>query len=198
MGTECWPGAFPPGRLTQVLLPSVTAPPESFQDCPQTDNKQIVFRGIEHDYEGREGNVRSARNKTVSGAVACQPSIGLLDIDIKTQVIANKTACRDGGVNRLLGDCPGQNPTLGCAPPIAPPRTLLSQGPDCRTSVACKRFLLPPVAAGPRTVKIIRHPSSYAPSKTSNVILTSSLALIPAFPGGLIPNSVCFTVVSPR
>jgi hypothetical protein len=99
MGTECWPGAFPPGRLTQVLLPSVMAPPESFQDCPQTDNKQIVFRGIEHDYEGREGNVRSARNKTVSGAVACPPSIGLLDIDIKTQVIANKTACREGAVS---------------------------------------------------------------------------------------------------
>ena len=34
-------------------------------------------------------------------------------------------------------------------------------------------------------------------SRTSNSILTSSLALTPAFPGGLIPKSVCFTMDSP-
>jgi hypothetical protein len=37
----------------------------------------------------------------------------------------------------------------------------------------------------------------YDSSRTSNSILTSSLALTPAFPGGLIPKSVCFTMVSP-
>lgn len=37
----------------------------------------------------------------------------------------------------------------------------------------------------------------YDASRTSNSILTSSLALTPAFPGGLIPKSVCFTVVAP-
>jgi len=39
--------------------------------------------------------------------------------------------------------------------------------------------------------------ASYDASNTTNSILTSSLALTPAFPGGLIPKSVCFTVVSP-
>ena len=39
--------------------------------------------------------------------------------------------------------------------------------------------------------------ASYDTSRTSNSILTSSLALTPAFPGGLIPKSVCFTVASP-
>lgn len=38
---------------------------------------------------------------------------------------------------------------------------------------------------------------SYDASRTSNSIRTSSLALTPAFPGGLIPKSVCFTMVSP-
>jgi hypothetical protein len=39
--------------------------------------------------------------------------------------------------------------------------------------------------------------ASYDTSRTSNSILSSSLALTPAFPGGLIPKSVCFTMVSP-
>jgi hypothetical protein len=41
------------------------------------------------------------------------------------------------------------------------------------------------------------HFASYDTNSTSKSILTSSLALTPAFPGGLIPKSVCFTVVSP-
>ena len=39
--------------------------------------------------------------------------------------------------------------------------------------------------------------ASYEASLMSNAILTSSLALTPAFPGGLMPKSVCFTVASP-
>jgi hypothetical protein len=39
--------------------------------------------------------------------------------------------------------------------------------------------------------------ASYDASRTSNSIRTSSLALMPAFPGGLIPKSVCLTVVWP-
>jgi hypothetical protein len=39
--------------------------------------------------------------------------------------------------------------------------------------------------------------ASYDTSHTSNSILTSFLALTPAFPGGLIPKSVCFTVAAP-
>jgi hypothetical protein len=42
-----------------------------------------------------------------------------------------------------------------------------------------------------------RRAASYDASRTSNSILTSSLALTPAFPGGLIPKSVCFMMVSP-
>src|ERR1019366_656806 len=38
--------------------------------------------------------------------------------------------------------------------------------------------------------------ASYDASRTSNSILTSSLARMPAFPGGSIPKSVCFTVAS--
>jgi hypothetical protein len=37
----------------------------------------------------------------------------------------------------------------------------------------------------------------YGVSCMSNWILTSSLALTPAFPGGLMPKSVCLTAASP-
>ena len=55
------------------------------------------------------------------------------------------------------------------------------------TTINCDRFF--------ENLKFATN-ASYDASRTSNSILTSSLALTPAFPGGLIPKSVCFTVAS--
>ena len=61
-------------------------------------------------------------------------------------------------------------------------------------------FLLDTSAIVPREDKLqypAKSSTPYDASRTSNSILTSSLALTPAFPGGLIPKSVCFTTISP-
>jgi hypothetical protein len=56
-----------------------------------------------------------------------------------------------------------------------------------------KRWLRRPAAIRRTLVGAV----SYDASRTSNSILTSSLARMPVLPGGLMPKSVCLTLVSP-
>jgi hypothetical protein len=53
------------------------------------------------------------------------------------------------------------------------------------------------MAAGQIEARCERTSSVYEASHTLNSMVTSSLALTPVLPGGLMPNSVCFTLASP-